>query len=168
MGSPSSRSEQATTTTLATTTTTTSATDSAFLQLNNLDIQGDDAASQGPSGYVYFHLPPQFLDLIKVSSFLFSDLGFRSVAMAALMILALSMSFFFIGIDLRCVTTMVCMVCGSYFLHRNLFRLLSPVKVVKNIFCISSGKKKKSRQRATGPDKTGRGLRQFSMKGSSN
>ncbi|KAL0736693.1 hypothetical protein Bca4012_012903 [Brassica carinata] len=71
MGSPSSRSEQ-TTTTLA----TTSATDSAFLQLNNLDIQGDDAASQGPSG----------------------------------------------------------------------------------------GKKKKSRQRATGPDKTGRGLRQFSMK----
>ncbi|XP_018443142.1 transcription factor-like protein DPB isoform X1 [Raphanus sativus] len=75
MGSPSSRSEQATTTTLAT--TTTSATDSAFLQLNNLDIQGDDAASQGPSG---------------------------------------------------------------------------------------SGKKKKSRQRATGPDKTGRGLRQFSMK----
>ncbi|CAH8379592.1 unnamed protein product [Eruca vesicaria subsp. sativa] len=72
MGSPSSRSEQ--TITVA----TTSATDSAFVQLNNLDIQGDDAASQGPS---------------------------------------------------------------------------------------SGGKKKKKRgQRATGPDKTGRGLRQFSMK----
>ncbi|KAG5377455.1 hypothetical protein IGI04_042051 [Brassica rapa subsp. trilocularis] len=70
MGSPSSRSEQ--TTTVA----TTSATDSAFIQLNNLDIQGDDAASQGPSGV----------------------------------------------------------------------------------------KKKKRGQRATGPDKTGRGLRQFSMK----
>ncbi|KAF8095989.1 hypothetical protein N665_0319s0009 [Sinapis alba] len=74
MGSPpSSRSEQ--TTTVA---TTTSASDSAFLQLNNLDIQGDDAASQLPS---------------------------------------------------------------------------------------SGGKKKKKRgQRASGPDKTGRGLRQFSMK----
>ncbi|XP_048624331.1 transcription factor-like protein DPB isoform X2 [Brassica napus] len=72
MGSPSSRSEQ--TTTVA---TTTSATDSAFIQLNNLDIQGDDAASQGPASGV---------------------------------------------------------------------------------------KKKKRGQRATGPDKTGRGLRQFSMK----
>ncbi|KAJ0244006.1 Transcription factor-like protein DPB [Hirschfeldia incana] len=71
MGSPSSRSEQ--TTALATTSAT---TDSAFLQLNNLDIQGDDAASQEPSGV----------------------------------------------------------------------------------------KKKKRGQRATGPDKTGRGLRQFSMK----
>ncbi|KAF8088574.1 hypothetical protein N665_0536s0023 [Sinapis alba] len=73
MGSPSSRSEQ-TTTTLA----TTSATDSAFIQLNNLDIQGDDAASLAPPS--------------------------------------------------------------------------------------SGGKKKKRGQRATGPDKTGRGLRQFSMK----
>ncbi|CAH8385618.1 unnamed protein product [Eruca vesicaria subsp. sativa] len=74
MGSPSSRSEQ--TTTVA---TTPSASDSAFLQLNNLDIQGDDAASQEPS--------------------------------------------------------------------------------------YGSGKKKKKRgQRASGPDKTGRGLRQFSMK----
>ncbi|CAG7912115.1 unnamed protein product [Brassica rapa] len=71
MGSPSSKSEQ--TTTVA----TTSATDSAFIQLNNLDIQGDDAASQGPASGV---------------------------------------------------------------------------------------KKKKRVQRATGPDKTGRGLRQFSMK----
>ncbi|CAF2362246.1 unnamed protein product [Brassica napus] len=71
MGSPSSKSEQ--TTTVA----TTSATDSAFIQLNNLDIQGDDAASQGPASGV---------------------------------------------------------------------------------------KKKKRGQRATGPDKTGRGLRQFSMK----
>ncbi|CAH2074337.1 unnamed protein product [Thlaspi arvense] len=69
MGSPSSRSEQ-------TTTVATSASDSAFIRLNNLDIQGDDAASQGASG----------------------------------------------------------------------------------------GKKKKRGQRAAGPDKTGRGLRQFSMK----
>ncbi|KAL1196632.1 Transcription factor-like protein DPB [Cardamine amara subsp. amara] len=69
MGSPSSRSEQ-------TTTVATSASDSAFLRLNNLDIQGDDAGSQGASG----------------------------------------------------------------------------------------GKKKKRGQRAAGPDKSGRGLRQFSMK----
>lgn len=45
MGSPSSRSEQ-------TTTVATSASDSTFLRLNNLDIQGDDAGSQGASGYV--------------------------------------------------------------------------------------------------------------------
>uniref|UniRef100_A0A1J3GX90 Transcription factor-like protein DPB n=1 Tax=Noccaea caerulescens TaxID=107243 RepID=A0A1J3GX90_NOCCA len=69
MGSPSSRSEQ-------TITVATSASDSAFIRLNNLDIQGDDAGSQGASG----------------------------------------------------------------------------------------GKKKKRGQRATGPDKSGRGLRQFSMK----
>ncbi|CAA7034037.1 unnamed protein product [Microthlaspi erraticum] len=69
MGSPSSRSEQ-------TITVATSASDTAFIRLNNLDIQGDDAASQGASG----------------------------------------------------------------------------------------GKKKKRGQRATGPDKNGRGLRQFSMK----
>ncbi|XP_010423720.1 PREDICTED: transcription factor-like protein DPB isoform X1 [Camelina sativa] len=43
MGSPSSRSEQ-------TTTVATSASDSTFLRLNNLDIQGDDAGSQGASG----------------------------------------------------------------------------------------------------------------------
>ncbi|XP_023636455.1 transcription factor-like protein DPB isoform X2 [Capsella rubella] len=69
MGSPSSRSELAIT-------VATSASDSTFLRLNNLDIQGDDAASQGASG----------------------------------------------------------------------------------------GKKKKRGQRAAGPDKSGRGLRQFSMK----
>ncbi|XP_020879106.1 transcription factor-like protein DPB isoform X2 [Arabidopsis lyrata subsp. lyrata] len=43
MGSPSSRSEQ-------TITVATSASDSTFLRMNNLDIQGDDAGSQGASG----------------------------------------------------------------------------------------------------------------------
>lgn len=41
VGSPSSRSEAA----MATT-----ASDSALLQMNNLDIQGDDAGSQGTAG----------------------------------------------------------------------------------------------------------------------
>jgi len=45
MGSPSSRSEQ-------TITVVTSASDTTFQRLNNLDIQGDDAGSQGASGYV--------------------------------------------------------------------------------------------------------------------
>nr|AAM63227.1 unknown [Arabidopsis thaliana] len=43
MGSPSSRSEQ-------TITVVTSASDTTFQRLNNLDIQGDDAGSQGASG----------------------------------------------------------------------------------------------------------------------
>ncbi|KAL0404815.1 UNVERIFIED_CONTAM: Transcription factor-like protein DPB [Sesamum radiatum] len=41
MGSPSSRSEAA---------MATPASDSTFVRLNNLDIQGDDAGSQGPAG----------------------------------------------------------------------------------------------------------------------
>ncbi|KAG8372119.1 hypothetical protein BUALT_Bualt12G0033300 [Buddleja alternifolia] len=41
VGSPSSRSETA---------MATPASDSTFVQLNNLDIQGDDAGSQGPAG----------------------------------------------------------------------------------------------------------------------
>lgn len=43
MGSPSSRSEQ-------TITVVTSTSDTTFQRLNNLDIQGDDAGSQGASG----------------------------------------------------------------------------------------------------------------------
>lgn len=54
MGSPSSRGEQ-------TITVATSASDSTFLRMNNLDIQGDDAGSQGASGYVKL----QFCDFGK-------------------------------------------------------------------------------------------------------
>ncbi|XP_010495054.1 PREDICTED: transcription factor-like protein DPB [Camelina sativa] len=54
MGSPSSRSEQ-------TTTVATSASDSAFLRLNNLDIQGDDAGSQGASGFKYFQVADELV-----------------------------------------------------------------------------------------------------------
>lgn len=55
MGSPSSRSEQ-------TATVATSASDSTFIRLNNLEIQGDEAGSQGASGYVH---TSQFCDLVK-------------------------------------------------------------------------------------------------------
>lgn len=46
VGSPSSRSEAA---------VATPASESTFNRLNNLDIQGDDAGSQGAAGLVFFH-----------------------------------------------------------------------------------------------------------------
>lgn len=59
IGSPSSRTEQPTTTVA-----TTCASDSAFIQLNNLDIHGDDDhASQEASGYCQISLTFKLIQL---------------------------------------------------------------------------------------------------------
>ena len=120
----------------------TPASDNTFLRLNNLDIHGDEAGSQPPTAWVYFLILccdlAQMLPCLGVWTML-SDVLIESwwLRNCEFVVLALV-----VRIELWVW-----------------FDLLNWM-----LFWDSNVKKKRG-QRAVGGDKSGRGLRQFSMKG---